>query len=75
MFDGTDSTTGCVTIDHIEWTYNSGLALYTAATMWNFTGGASTWEDRVTRLVTTGLGVFFSPFPNATNIMFEVACG
>jgi len=35
FYDGTDCSLNCTTIDHIQWTYNSGIFLLGAATMWN----------------------------------------
>jgi mannan endo-1,6-alpha-mannosidase len=35
FYDGTDSTQNCSSVNHIEWTYNTGIALYGAAIMYN----------------------------------------
>lgn len=35
FFDGTDDTTNCSGINHIQWTYNAGVYLAGAAAMWN----------------------------------------
>jgi mannan endo-1,6-alpha-mannosidase len=35
FYDGTDDTENCTSIDHIQWTYNAGVYLLGAATMWN----------------------------------------
>ena len=35
IFDGTDDTMNCTTLNHLQWTYNSGVFLLGAATMWN----------------------------------------
>ena len=35
-FDGTDDTENCTSINHIQWTYNSGVFLLGAANMYNF---------------------------------------
>ena len=35
FFDGTDDTANCTSIDQIQWTYNAGIYLLGAATMWN----------------------------------------
>jgi mannan endo-1,6-alpha-mannosidase len=36
FFDGTDDTINCSRINHLAWTYNSGVFLYGAANMYNF---------------------------------------
>jgi mannan endo-1,6-alpha-mannosidase len=35
FYDGTDCTQNCTSVDHIQWTYNTGVYLLGAATMWN----------------------------------------
>jgi mannan endo-1,6-alpha-mannosidase len=35
FYDGTDSNINCSQVNHIEWTYNTGIALYGAAIMFN----------------------------------------
>ena len=35
VFDGTDVTINCTQLDHVQWTYNGGVLLLSAATMWN----------------------------------------
>lgn len=35
FFDGSDDTSNCSSINHIQWTYNAGIYLYGAASMWN----------------------------------------
>ena len=35
VFDGTDVTINCTQLDHIQWSYNGGVLLLAAATMWN----------------------------------------
>jgi mannan endo-1,6-alpha-mannosidase len=35
FFDGTDDTKNCTEVNHIQWTYNAGIFLHGAATMWN----------------------------------------
>lgn len=35
IFDGTDDTLNCSQLNHIQWTYNAGVYLLGAATMWN----------------------------------------
>ena len=35
FFDGTDDTINCTSVNHIQWSYNAGIYLLGAATMWN----------------------------------------
>jgi mannan endo-1,6-alpha-mannosidase len=35
FYDGTDSNINCSQVNHIEWTYNTGVSLYGAAIMYN----------------------------------------
>lgn len=60
-------------MDHHQWTYNVGVFLYGAATLANYTNNTQIWVDRTTGLL-AATGSFFTPFENATNIMFEAAC-
>jgi mannan endo-1,6-alpha-mannosidase len=73
FYDGTDDTLNCSQINHIQWTYNAGVYLLGASTMWNVSSAAgssdlSTWETRVKGII-TNIDVFFS-----NSIMTEVAC-
>jgi mannan endo-1,6-alpha-mannosidase len=36
FFDGTDDTQNCTAINHIQWSYNSGIFLLGAANMYNY---------------------------------------
>ncbi|KAL9093004.1 MAG: hypothetical protein Q9165_004142 [Trypethelium subeluteriae] len=80
VYDGTDSSENCTSVDHDQWSYNVGMFIYGAAHMYNISGtaaapsaSAATWQTRLEGLV-NGTSVFVSPFSNATNVMFEVAC-
>lgn len=56
VFDGTDDTINCTQINHIEWTYNAGLYIYSAAIMYNMTAGTDVggmWQTRLTGLIQT----------------------
>lgn len=35
VWDGTDDTENCTSMNHQQWTYNAGVFLYGAAMMWN----------------------------------------
>jgi mannan endo-1,6-alpha-mannosidase len=73
VYDGTDDTLNCSSQDHIIWTYNAGIYLYGAAIMYNYTNGSSIWETR-TQGFLNATANFFSPYKNATDIMYEPAC-
>ncbi|KIW00946.1 uncharacterized protein PV09_07472 [Verruconis gallopava] len=81
FFDGTEDTSNCTSLDHVQWTYNQGVFLYGAAIMWNVSAtndaanGTTTpsntttlWRTRVEGILNAS-SVFFT-----NNIMYEVAC-
>jgi mannan endo-1,6-alpha-mannosidase len=75
FYDGSDDTINCTQVNHIQWTYNAGVFLLGAATMWNVSAAndtnsaaASIWKTRTEGII-TNLSVFFE-----NNIMKEVAC-
>lgn len=84
FYDGTDDTINCTQVNHIEWSYNTGVFLLGAAHMWNvvrlfpeisrsrFLTSRQTedqkWKDRVNKILETS-GIFFD-----NNVMKEVAC-
>lgn len=41
VFDGTDDTENCTSLNHDQWTYNAGVFLYGAAMMWNMVSRCS----------------------------------
>lgn len=45
IFDGVTERDNCTSIQHIQWTYNFGMMLNTAAVMWNATGD-DIWRNR-----------------------------
>lgn len=36
IYDGTDDTMNCTSVNHIQWTYNAGVFLHGAANMYDF---------------------------------------
>lgn len=44
VYDGSDDTLNCTELNHIQWSYNAGVFLYGAATMWNFVSTAEAFE-------------------------------
>ncbi|KAF2860090.1 glycoside hydrolase family 76 protein, partial [Piedraia hortae CBS 480.64] len=73
VFDGTNDLNDCSDVNHVAWSYNPAIVLYGAAMMWNQTG-EDKWATRTRGLVEACKRTFFSPFPNATGVMFEFAC-
>ncbi|KAF8857322.1 mannan endo-1,6-alpha-mannosidase [Acephala macrosclerotiorum] len=69
VYDGTDSLTNCTIINKEQFSYNAGIFLFGAATMYNYTNGSTTWETRVNGLLDAAISVFF---PNG--IGTEIAC-
>jgi mannan endo-1,6-alpha-mannosidase len=72
VFDGTDDLIECTGLDHTQWSYNVAVFIEGAAALYNLTG-SDLWMQRTQGLLDAA-GVFFSPFQNATNVMFEAAC-
>lgn len=47
VYDGTDASQGCKSLDHDEWSYNVGVFLYGAAVMLDYTDDTSAWQPHV----------------------------
>lgn len=75
VYDGADSDKNCTDMNPVSFSYSSGIYLYGAAVLANATDGvaASTWIQRTEGLLQASRS-FFSPYGNATNIMYEHAC-
>lgn len=73
IYDGTDEKINCSAVDHHQWTYNVGTFLYGTATLANYTNNSQIWVERTVGLL-AATDTFFSPYTNATDIMFEAAC-
>lgn len=73
VYDGTDEKINCSNVDHHQWTYNVGVFLYGAATLSNYTNNSQIWVERTAGLL-AATDTFFTPFTNATDIMFEAVC-
>lgn len=74
FYDGTDSNINCSQVNHIEWTYNTGIALYGAAIMFNASTDPTVqgqWQTRIEGILKTATspGLFFD-----NGVMTEVAC-
>jgi mannan endo-1,6-alpha-mannosidase len=70
VFDGTDDakSTGCVDVNHDQWSYNVGVFMYGAAAMFDLTGD-KLWSDRTAGLIGNSVATFFD-----NKIMFEKIC-
>ncbi|KAL1970207.1 hypothetical protein VTN77DRAFT_5367 [Rasamsonia byssochlamydoides] len=71
FFDGTDDTINCSRINHLQWSYNSGVFMHGAANMYNFTKGSEIWKTRLEGIL-KGAEVFFSN--EVPNVMTEITC-
>jgi mannan endo-1,6-alpha-mannosidase len=60
-------------LDHHQFSYGVAVYLYGAAVMQNYTNASSIWVDRTSGFL-DATATFLSPFPNATNIIFEAEC-
>jgi mannan endo-1,6-alpha-mannosidase len=71
IYDGTDDSTNCSDVNHIQWTSNNGIMLEGAALLYNVTNGNQTWKD-----VAAGFWNASSIFMNgdSDNILTEIAC-
>lgn len=76
VYDGADDTINCTGIDHDQWSYNAATMLLGTAVLANISSSdsAPVWTTRAQGLLTAAQGIFFSPFPNATNVMYESKC-
>lgn len=70
VYDGSDNNLNCTELNHIQWSYNAGVFLLSAANMYNITNGSQVWTERVQGML-QGIEIFF---PNDKNIAVEVAC-
>ncbi|KAI9051762.1 hypothetical protein LZ554_004030 [Drepanopeziza brunnea f. sp. 'monogermtubi'] len=66
VFDGSQNTDNCTEKDHNKWTYNTGIFIMGAATMYNFTNGSALWKERI-----DGLKAASKLFYNPEGIMYE----
>ncbi|XXG94373.1 hypothetical protein Hte_000628 [Hypoxylon texense] len=73
VYDGADSQDNCAEVNKLSFSYAQGIYMYGAAVLYNYTNGDKTWGDRTSGLLKAA-DSYFSPYPNATNIMFEHAC-
>ncbi|KAI1177474.1 mannan endo-1,6-alpha-mannosidase DCW1-like protein [Nemania sp. FL0916] len=73
VFDGASSAKECRNVNFLRFSYSQGIYMYGTAMLFNYTNGNETWANRTHGLLEAARA-FFSPYPNATNVMFEPAC-
>ncbi|KAK5998388.1 Mannan endo-1,6-alpha-mannosidase DCW1 [Cladobotryum mycophilum] len=71
ILDGASIDDNCKKVNPISFTYTTGIYMYGAAVLANYTGKAE-WAQRAEQVL-DGAGWFFTP-PGKTNIMYEGAC-
>lgn len=72
VLDGASSDDNCTKINPVSFSYSAGIYLYGAAVLANTTGD-DIWKTRTEKLLEASRS-FFTPFDNATDIMYEHAC-
>ncbi|UKZ73711.1 hypothetical protein TrVFT333_001361 [Trichoderma virens FT-333] len=72
VYDGAGIDTNCTKTNPASFTYTSGIYLYGAAIMANYTKKPE-WKQRTEQLL-DGAGWFFTPPNSTTKIMYEGAC-
>jgi mannan endo-1,6-alpha-mannosidase len=75
VFDGSDDKTNCASVaDKTQWTYNNAMFLHGSAFMFDYTGGDNLWKDRTSGFLKHAELLFFKPYENSTDVMYEWAC-
>ncbi|QIW99282.1 hypothetical protein AMS68_004800 [Peltaster fructicola] len=64
VYDGTDSTTNCSSVNHLAWSYNGAGIVFGSSVLYNYTNGSSVWRDRVLTLTNATVGTFASKYSN-----------
>ncbi|KAK4235280.1 glycoside hydrolase [Achaetomium macrosporum] len=72
VHDGASASKNCKDINPVTFSYSAAVYIYGAAVMADVTGDQK-WVQRTEKLLQASRS-FFSPFENATNIMYEHAC-
>jgi mannan endo-1,6-alpha-mannosidase len=73
VYDGSDDLENCSDVNKLVWTYNTGVYMYGAAVLYNYTNGSALWKTRTQGFLDT-LPFFFDPYKNTTNVMYEPPC-
>ncbi|KAI1658054.1 glycoside hydrolase family 76 protein [Daldinia decipiens] len=69
IYDGAHVETNCTDINKAQFSYNNAVYLLGAAHMYNYTGGDSKWEQRLSGLLDATIRDFFK-----NNVAYEIAC-
>jgi mannan endo-1,6-alpha-mannosidase len=72
VYDGAHASRNCTDTNPVTFSYSAAIYLYGAAVLADHTGDQK-WVERTERILEASRS-FFSPFDNATNIMYEHAC-
>lgn len=72
VHDGASSSKNCTDTNPVTFSYSAAIYLYGAAVLADVTGDQK-WVQRTEKLLDAARS-FFTPFDNATNIMYEHAC-
>jgi mannan endo-1,6-alpha-mannosidase len=72
VYDGASASHDCKDTNPVTFSYSAAIYLYGAAVLADHTGDDK-WVQRAERVLAASRS-FFSPFDNATNIMYEHAC-
>ncbi|KAL2266983.1 hypothetical protein VTJ83DRAFT_4260 [Remersonia thermophila] len=72
VYDGASSAKNCTDTNPLTFSYTAAIYLYGAAVLADHTRDAR-WAERAERLLEASRS-FFSPYDNATNVMYEHAC-
>ncbi|PNY24645.1 Mannan endo-1,6-alpha-mannosidase DCW1 [Tolypocladium capitatum] len=72
VYDGVDIKTGCEQVNRLSFTYTTGVYMYGAAVLANYTGKRE-WADLAGNLL-DGAAWFFSKQPGFENVMLEPSC-
>ncbi|KAE8383835.1 glycosyl hydrolase family 76-domain-containing protein [Aspergillus bertholletiae] len=68
FLDGADERKNCTDFNRLQWTYNSGVYLLGAASMYNLTNGDPIWKERTQRIL-DATKVYFK-----NDVLYERAC-
>ncbi|KAK3390241.1 glycoside hydrolase [Podospora didyma] len=72
VLDGASARKNCKDVNPVSFSYSASIYMYGAAVLADHTKDPK-WTERTTRILEAARS-FFSPFENATNIMYEHAC-
>ncbi|GAB1316657.1 hypothetical protein MFIFM68171_06867 [Madurella fahalii] len=72
VYDGASASHNCTDTNPVTFSYSAAIYLYGAAVLADHTGDKK-WVERTERILEASRS-FFSPYENATNIMYEHAC-